>query len=49
MLQQLFINYEGKIINYANEYPNIRTDSEYEYLINHNYQVSNFYTNYKSN
>ena len=36
------------MINYANEYLNIITDSEYEYLINHNYKIFNFYMNHKS-
>ena len=32
-----------KIINYANKYRSILTDNEYEYLINRNYKISNFY------
>ena len=36
-----------KIINYAHKYRNILTDNEYEYLINHNYKISNFYMNPK--
>ena len=36
-----------KIINYANKYRSILTDNEYEYLINRNYKISNFYMNPK--
>ena len=36
-----------KIINYANKYHSILTDNEYEYLINRNYQICNFYMNPK--
>ena len=36
-----------KIINYANKYRSILTDNEYEYLINRNYKISNFYINPK--
>ena len=36
-----------KIINYANKYRSILTNNEYEYLINRNYQISNFYMNPK--
>ena len=36
-----------KIINYANKYHSILTDNEYEYLINRNYKISNFYMNPK--
>ena len=32
-------------INYSNKYHNILTDNEYEYLINCNYNISNFYMN----
>ena len=32
-----------KIINYPNKYRSILTDNEYEYLINRNYKISNFY------
>ena len=35
------------IINYANNFRSILTDNEYEYLINHNYKISNFYMNPK--
>ena len=35
------------IINYANEYRSIFTDNEYEYLINRNYKIYNFYMNPK--
>ena len=38
-----------KIINYAKKYRSILTDNEYEYLINRNYKISNFYVNPKSN
>ena len=37
-----------KIINYANKYRIILTDNEYEYFINRNYKISNFYMNLKS-
>ena len=36
-----------KIINYANKYRSILTNNEYEYLINRNYKISNFYMNPK--
>ena len=36
-----------KIINYPNKYRSILTDNEYEYLINRNYKISNFYMNPK--
>ena len=36
-----------KIINYANKYRSILSDNEYEYLINRNYKISNFYMNPK--
>ena len=36
-----------KIINYANKYHSILTDNEYEYLINRNYQIFDFYVNPK--
>ena len=36
-----------KIINYANKCRSILTDNEYEYLINRNYKISNFYMNPK--
>ena len=36
-----------KIINYANKYRSILTDNEYEYLINRNNKISNFYMNPK--
>ena len=36
-----------KIINYANKYRSILTDNEYEYLINRNYKIPNFYMNPK--
>ena len=36
-----------KVINYANKYCSILTDNEYEYLINRNYKISNFYMNPK--
>ena len=36
-----------KIINYANKYRSILTDNEYEYLINRNYKISNFFMNPK--
>ena len=36
-----------KIINYANKYRSILTDNEYEYLINRNYKICNFYMNLK--
>ena len=36
-----------KIINYANKCSSILTDNEYEYLINDNYKLSNFYMNPK--
>ena len=36
-----------KIINYANKYCSILTNNEYEYLINCNYKISNFYMNPK--
>ena len=36
-----------KIINYSNKYGSILTDHEYEYLINGNYKISNFYMNPK--
>ena len=36
-----------KIINYANEYCSIVTDNKYEYLVNRNYKISNFYINPK--
>ena len=32
-----------KIINYPTKYRTILTDNEYEYLINRNYKMSNFY------
>ena len=35
------------IINHPNKYCSIFTDNEYEYLINHNYKISNFYMNPK--
>ena len=34
-------------INYSNKYRSILTDNEYEYLINSNYKISNFYMNHK--
>ena len=36
-----------KIISYTNKYCSILTDNEYEYLINRNYQICNFYMNPK--
>ena len=36
-----------KIINYPNKYCSILTDNEYEYLINCNYKIFNFYMNPK--
>ena len=36
-----------KIINYANKYRSILTDNQYEYPINLNYKISNFYMNPK--
>ena len=36
-----------QIINYANKYRSILTDNEYEYLINRNYEICNFYMNPK--
>ena len=36
-----------KIINYANKYCSIVTDNKYEYLINRNHKISNFYINPK--
>ena len=36
-----------KIISYTNKYCSILTDNEYEYLINRNYKISNFYMNPK--
>ena len=36
-----------KIINYENKYRSILTDNEYEYLINRNYKIPNFYMNPK--
>ena len=36
-----------KIINYANKYHSTLTDNEYEYLINRNYKISNFFMNPK--
>ena len=36
-----------KIINYANKYRSILSDNEYEYLINRNYKIYNFYMNPK--
>ena len=35
------------ILNYRNKYRNILTDSEYQYLVNHIYKISYFYTNHK--
>ena len=34
-------------INYSNKYHSILNDNEYEYLINSNYKISNFYMNSK--
>ena len=36
-----------KIFNNANKYGSILTDNECEYLINHNYKISNFSMNPK--
>ena len=36
-----------KISNFAIKYQNILTDNEYEYLINRNDKISNFYMNRK--
>ena len=44
-LTSLVVN--EKIINYTNKFWNILTDNEYKYLINHNYEIYNFYTNPK--
>ena len=36
-----------KIINYTDKYHIILTINDYEYLINHNYKISDFYMNLK--
>ena len=36
-----------KIINYTNKHHSILTDNDYEYLINRDFKISNFYMNHK--